>query len=422
MLTADLVQVRRRGDQLMIADLTEEERGRAAVLAGAYLGLARAHVDAGATRGALLEACRAVPVGARDQRLAKGLLKLVLDRCAFEEAGEVDPPGLRRDLFLRAAEARRQGTLDRAALLAAAAAERGTTPEALETALYADLPDAHRLQTFDALPAQGLVDSYQAAQVQAVLLRAVKVTATVRASPAAFRQLFRKLKFLRLLHRIERLPDGKGGVPGGHRLEIDGPFALFESVTKYGLQLALAFPALAACDQWTLDAAVRWGRDLRPMRLLLRGRGAPAAEPARPTEATLPDDVAALLADLQETKSPWRARVSEAVLDLPGVGLCVPDLELHHGRSKKTVYLEVMGFWSRDAVWKRVELVEKGMPHPLVFAVSKHLRVSEEALDDAASGVLYVYSRKMNATAVLERVERAAAAAAGAGGGRRAKR
>jgi predicted nuclease of restriction endonuclease-like RecB superfamily len=453
LLTADLVHVRRRGDQLAIVPLSEEERGRAAELAAAYVGLARAHV--GATRGAFVEANRSVSVGAREQRLAKGLQKLVLDRCTFEEGAAVEPAELRRELFLQAAAARRNGDFDRGALLAAVAAARATTPAEIEGALYADLPDAHLLRAFDPIAPAALVAGYEAAQVQAVLLRAVKVTAVVRAQPAVYRYLFRRLKFLRLLHRIDRLPapasrggelpspkpiargvgpsqgptkppasgggelrspkpiaGGVGPSQGptkkvGYRIEIDGPFALFESVTKYGLQLALAFPALAACDEWSLDADVRWGRDLRPLRLSVRGR---AAEGEAGT-AELPDDVAALLDQLRETKGPWRAQISETILELPGVGLCIPDLELTHRTTGQVVHVEVMGFWSRDAVWKRIELVERGLPHPIVFALSKHLRVSEEALDEDKTSVLYVYSRTMNARAVLEHADRAAAKA-----------
>jgi predicted nuclease of restriction endonuclease-like RecB superfamily len=399
LLTADLVHVRRRGDQLQLAPLGPEDLRRAGELAQAYVGLARAHV--GLQRGAFLDACRGVAVAARDQRLAKGLHKLVLDRCTFEEGSAHDPAELRRDLFLRAARARHEGTFDRAALLETLAGERGADAAAIEAALYADLPDAHLLREFEAIAPEALVAGYQAAQVQAVLLRAVKVTALVRGAPAAYRFLFRRLKFLRLLHRIERLPDGKKG-PTGYRIEIDGPFALFESVTKYGLQLALAFPALAACEAWSVEAQVRWGRDARPLRFLVRGEGGIDDD----LEAGLPDEVAALLAQLREAKSPWKAKVSEAVLELPGVGLCVPDLELTRG--KTTVYLEVLGFWSRDAVWKRIELIKSGLPHRMVFAVSKHLRVSEEALGDEDAAALYVYSRTMNAKAVLEKVERAA--------------
>jgi uncharacterized protein len=406
LLTADLVHTRRRGDRLTVVPLGEVDRSRARELAATYLDLARAHL--GATRGALLEACRAVVVGPREQRLARGLLKLVLDRCQFEEGGGLDPAALRDELFSAAAVARRSETLgqgfDRAALLAATAAHHQVTVEEVERALYSDLPDAHLVREFQGVSPDGLVEGYDLAQVQAVLLRAVKVTATVRAAPAAYRYLFRRLKFLRLLHRIHRLPERRGGLPGGYAVEIDGPFALFESVTKYGLQLALAFPAIAACAEWALAADLRWGREARPLRFELRGE---TSTPLATPEDGLPEEVAALLGQLRATDTPWRAAVSATVLDLPGAGLCVPDLELTHSGSGKTVYLEVLGFWSREAVWKRVELVERGLPYPLVFAVSKRLRVSEEALGDQHPAALYVYSKTMSARAVLERVEAA---------------
>jgi uncharacterized protein len=406
LLTADLVHTRRRGDRLTVVPLAERDRTRARELAAAYLDLGRAHV--GLTRGALLEACRAVAASARERRLARGLLKLVLDRCRFEEGTALEPAALRAELFTAAAEARRNEStrdgFDRTTLVAAAAARRGVSADEIERALYADLPDAHLLREFDALSPEALVTSYELAQVQAVLLRAVKVTATVRGGPAAYRYLFRRLKFLRLLHRIHRLPERRGGLPGGYAVEIDGPYALFESVTRYGLQLALAFPAIAACTDWAVAADLRWGREGRPLRFELAGRT--ASPPGR--EDALPDEVGALLAELRAADTPWRAGPSAAVLDLPGAGLCIPDLELTHATSGQTVYLEVLGFWSRQAVWQRIELVERGLPYPLVFAVSKHLRVSEEALGDEHPAALYVYNRSMSARPVLERVAAAA--------------
>jgi predicted nuclease of restriction endonuclease-like RecB superfamily len=86
----------------------------------------------------------------------------------------------------------------------------------------------------------------------------------------------------------------------------------------------------------------------------------------------------------------------------------VPDVQFVHQETGQTVYLEVLGFWSRDAVWKRIELARKGLA-AVVFAVSKQLRVSEEALDQGLPAALYVYARVMNAHAVLHRVEEVAA-------------
>jgi 3'-phosphoadenosine 5'-phosphosulfate sulfotransferase len=56
-------------------------------------------------------------------------------------------------------------------------------------------------------------------------------------------------------------------------------------------------------------------------------------------------------------------------------------------------------------VWKRVELIEQGLDERIVFAVGKHLRVSEAVLDDDVPGALYVYKRTMAPKAILERVE-----------------
>ena len=110
------------------------------------------------------------------------------------------------------------------------------------------------------------------------------------------------------------------------------------------------------------------------------------------------------------------------MLDLPGHGVCVPDLTFRHRRTRRVVHLEVMGYWSRDAVWRRVELVQAGLGEPIVFAVGQQLRVSEAVLDGELPGALYVYKRTMSAKAVVERVEAVAAAAAATGAGGRAGR
>ena len=81
----------------------------------------------------------------------------------------------------------------------------------------------------------------------------------------------------------------------------------------------------------------------------------------------------------------------------------MPDLVFTRGKVK--VYLEVMGFWSRAAVWQRVELIEKGLDQPVLFAVPKKLRVSEAVLGDDVPGALYVYKGVMSVKAIEERLD-----------------
>jgi len=396
-LTADLVRVARHQDLLTVRPLQGATRRRAVELAGALVDLARAHV--GCPRAELDEALAALEVSPRDRRLSEGLAKLVLDRCAFAMAPGVEPVALRRDVFREAAKARRAtphgSVFDREGLVARLAPAHGLTPPGLDDALFADLASAHRLLAFEGLPAEALVAEYDRGQVQAVLLRALRVGVTVHAGHAsAYRRLFHRAKFLRLLYRLARL-DG-----GGYRLELDGPYSLFDAVTKYGVQLALLVPALDACDRWELEADVAWGRERERLRFLAVGGRDPHFEDAEP--APLPDDVAALVHRFQALDTPWQVEPFPEILDLPGVGLCVPDLVFRHRGTGEVAYLEVLGFWSREAVFRRVDLVQAGLPYRVLFAVSERLRVSADVLPEQAPGALYVYKGVMSARRVAE--------------------
>ena len=408
MLTADLVNARRYKGELRITKLEGANRERATELAAIYLAIAHDHV--GRTRDELEAAWDAVTADDASARLSAGIRKLVEDGCDLDSEPDVDPTEIRRDVFLRAAAARKAlgegDRLDRMTVLAEVGAARGTDAATVERLLYADLKGAHVVQTAPVLAAADLVARYDMAQAQAVLLRAVKVTCDVRCASAGLtRALFRKLKFLRLLHTIIPLDDDR------YRIEIDGPFSLFESVTKYGLKLAMLLPTLSEVDAWALEADLRWGKERE--HLVFRAAGETASTVTvngkkERAEAHLTDEVAALLAAVRGMETPWSVKPAATVLDLPGIGLSVPDLVFTHETTKKKVYVEVMGYWSRDAVWKRVELIEQGMRHRVLFAVSSRLRVSEQVLPDEAPGALYVYKGTMSPKAVLEKVARIA--------------
>ncbi|MBZ0117739.1 MAG: DUF790 family protein [Sandaracinaceae bacterium] len=340
----------------------------------------------------------------RGRRLApraqarRGLRKLVEDALVFDVALETSPVELRREVFEQAARVRRElpedGKFDREEVLRAAAAAREMSAADLERGLYADLRSAHVLEEVGPVSPRALVERYDLEQARAVLLKAVRVTVRLRgASPAAVRALFRKLKFHRLLYRVERMPDG-------FVIEIDGPYSLFDQVTKYGLSLAIALPALTSCGRWELQASLRWGRDSTPLAFHLEGDARGGDEtPERP-----PDEVQALLDRFAERKGEWRAEAASEILDLPGVGVCVPDLRFIHDDGS-AVFLEVLGFWSRDAVWRRVELAKKGLGAKVLFAVSSRLRVSEGVLGEDEDAALYVYKGAMSPKAIEAKLD-----------------
>jgi hypothetical protein len=396
-LTADLVRGRIKGADLIVKPLSGKEAARAVELLTDMRALLLAGI--GESRADIDDALGAIPHEAREAKLVLGLRKLVDDRCVFDSDESIDAPTLRRDVFAAAATARREGAFDRAAVFARVAETHGLTPAVVEAGLYGDLRAAARLVSVEAFDPETLARGFDVLQAQAVLLRAVRLSVTLRKpSPDAARALFRRLKFLRLLATITPTSEG-------FLLAIDGPFSLFESVTKYGLSLALLIPVLEELPSYDLVAEIRWGKERKPLRFSFEGgTGKLAGGP----EARLLPEVEALKTAFDGLKSGWSCSLAEEILPVEGFGVCIPDLVFQRKKARGAagrVYLEIMGYWSRDAVWKRVELVEKGLREPVLFAVSERLRVSEEVLPEGGSGRLYVYKGALSARRILEHVE-----------------
>jgi uncharacterized protein len=398
-LTADLVNARRRGAELHLTKVTDETRARARDLAALLVAIFRDGI--GQTREEVDAALSAVEADPRHHRLKAGLIKLLDDRATWSVTSNFSPELVRREVFSRATAARASldpgERFDRGRVLTAAASALQSDPEAIERALYADLRSMSVLSAFETVSPDSLVPEYESGQAQAVLLRAVRVTIDMRLhSPGALRALFRRLKFLGLLHTVNSSEEG-------YQICVDGPLSLFDSVTKYGQKMALLVPMLDGCGSWKLAADVRWGKDRTPLTFRASGGGGSVAnEPSR-KEPAMPDEIAALAKSFAGLGTEWRVTESRVVLDLPGTGLCVPDLLF--SRKGQKIYFEVLGFWSREAVFRRVDLVRRGLSEKILFAVSSRLRVSPEVLDEDASGALYVFKGAMSARAVAERLE-----------------
>lgn len=396
MLSADLVRVRRRGEELFLTTIKGTERPEIEGIAEGILQILEMSV--GQTWDEVGESLGAVERSPRLEKVWAGLKKLALDDSKFGTPLDVDARSLRGEVFSLASRSRKGATAEqpfvREEVLTKVAAELGVDVEAVEEGLFSDLKGAARLTTSTKLSPEGLVESYELAQIQGILLRAVRLRAEVEcSSPDQARILFQKLKFRQLLFRIEAKESGV------YQLEIEGPFSLFDSVTKYGLNLALVVPILKECRRAELSADLLWGKERKKLSFKTTLQGGEDGAPAE-----LRSDVKTLLQALEKQKSPFAAAPAREIFNIPGMGICVPDLKLS-APGRDDVFVEVLGYWSREAVWKRVEWAESGAPKRVIFAVSSRLRVSEEVLPRESGAALYVYKGTMSAPALLRQVE-----------------
>lgn len=378
MLTADLLRASSRGGVVRPHWLpttgpgAEAARARAAEL----IDLFQAHV--GRPRGALDEAIEARVAGRPDPKLDRGLVKLLEDRSTFRGLSPDEAAARRRAVFAAAAEARRaadparDAPFDRAAVLAGVAAALGTTPARLDAELYGDLRENEVLEAWDALGPDELVERYNLALAQAVLLRALRLRVRVeRADPPRLRQLLRHVKFHGLLTEARREGDAV-------LLELDGPLSIFSATPRYGVKMAGFLPALLLCEAWALEAEVQLGHARHRRRFVL-DPGAGLRSRARDAGAWLPELVEAFERRFAEVAPEWRIDRAVPLLNLGGEVL-VPDFRFVHAESGFEACLEVLGYWRRGAVDRRLAaLREHGAPR-LVLALDPSLKVGKEHL------------------------------------------
>jgi len=403
MLTGKLVRVRTLKNKLVPLYLEPDD---GAWLRTAQQLLAVYRDSSGRTRGEVEAELGELAGEGPGQLVQQGLAKLLEDRCDFEVTSDL-PPDVVREATFRTAAIRRaewvksKTPFDRLAVLQDVSTALGFSVELVEKALFADLYDEQRILKFDNCTAGQLLDRYNVALAQAVLLRCTGLEARVwNESPARFRQLFRALKFHRLIATV-RPADG-----GSYVLKLDGPLSLFSSTQKYGLQLAMFLPTLLLCKTFDLSADILWGKEKKPRVFTLS-----AADGLRSHLGDfgmhVPAELRTLLANLAANPGDWAISEDPHPIPLDGA-TWVPDFLLTHTRKKKQVHVELVGFWRKAKVEQLYQRLKKAVPKQFVLIVSDQFRGDEG--DEWASGPeVYRYKR----TPIAAEVLKTAAAVAG---------
>lgn len=402
MLPSRLARTRRVGQRIELLSLRPQERAMALQWATsllsatqACLGQTRAHWEK------VLQPWLQVP--ASQKKMSLGLQRILEDRLVFENQSGPDPFSLREATFTKASQwpwnQAKDWTHLREQILQETAADFSLSAHQLEDTLWSDRTECNILQKIEWSSPEELVLAYEEAQVPAILLCATRLVVEVSCATAQdYRTLFQKIRFLQLLPWI--LPTSSG-----YRITLEGPFGLFQSTTKYGMQLALLVPFLRQCPSVSLQAHLLWGSHKQPLEFFWEHHSSFSSPPV-PTLVN--EEWASFFHQWKKLATSWTVSPCQELLSAPNGNVLVPDLQFSHTETGEVIYLEILGFWSREAVWKRIEWVQQGLPYRLLFAVNKRLRVSEEALDEQASSHLYVHNGTFSARLIHDHLEQMA--------------
>ncbi|MCP4499829.1 MAG: DUF790 family protein [Deltaproteobacteria bacterium] len=400
MLTVDLARPLVRKGELTVRRLTPKLRERLLEHALVILDVTKGCV--GLSYGEWKAAMDDIRGDARDKWMLDGLKKLAQDHCSFDERALFDAGAVREALFLAASKERASG-FDRAELLERVwreefAAEHSL--DAFEAGLFSDLKDAHIMQKFGEIDDSELVKLWHRGQAQAIMLRADRVEVDVApSSPKAMRTLLQFMKFHRLLFEASPVVV-KTGEDARWKLVIEGPMSMFQSTSKYGLRLALLLNALEMTGEAKLKAQVRWGKERKECTFSWESKGLEDALVLDERE-----EIVKILREFKEPQAGWQAKVAAKIL--PGVNqVVVPDIRfVHDDDAKSDVWLELLGFWSREAVIRRVDWAEANPKQHVIFAYSEKLRVSERMLDAKPSSRLLPFKGVLRKSSILDALQ-----------------
>lgn len=328
-------------------------------------------------------------------RAADGVAYVLSRRFKSEVDAKLDPAKVRTVTF---EEGARDELFDRDAALTRAAARFTVSVDELRRALFADRPNRRRIiPPPSPVSATDIVERYNLALVQGLLLRSERVTVEVREHVRAVVR-FAKLSGLLCTYAV-----GENGT----RLEVSGPLSILRHTTKYGFALASFFPAVVATTGFRLEA-----------RCVLKGEPIVVHIDATDRIARthkLPKDAdsaveRALARDVGRLGTPW-SLVREADAITIGGRAFFPDFTLRH-RDGFLVLVEVVGFYTPEYLRSKLEALRGAASRPLVVCIDETL-----ACDDGeVPGTVLRFRKRVDAGSLIAAADRLRDLASGTSG------
>ncbi|MEC7985194.1 MAG: DUF790 family protein [Myxococcota bacterium] len=341
-----------------------------------------------------------------DHKVFKGFAKVLFDRSRFSipTLPLEDPPTasqIREEVFTLAAQ---EGPYSPHGILQSrssvqevwelVARKYGCEVEALQHYLYSDLRDMHRLQDISSFnSSQALIQRYNIALCQAILLRATELNIELKSvAPKWLRYLFHVIKFHKLMFTLEK----KGEILS---LKLDGPQSLFKQSTRYGMQLALFFPALLLVPSpWSLEGKILWN-NRRKKFVLSHEAGLKSHYSER---GVWRSDAEVVFEDrFQKSENGWSIQEG-TLLKLKGQRLLIPDFCFQKGKQK--VYMEIVGFWRKGQLSKLIS----SAPKNLILAVSKRLAGDKSTIPKSLEDRVIPFAEVIPLNKVVKALDRIA--------------
>ncbi len=323
----------------------------------------------GKTRSELLSESKLVIEQSNcNSMITSGLEKLLLDRTKFNTDTQEELLNFRQELFSFTSELHNHGNFQNLDTYYQSIANKfQKNISDIQNQLYSDHPLNQPVSQFKPLSPERLLHRYNCAQVQGLFIHCEHLTIKiVNPDPAHLRQLFKYLRFYQLLAQITELND-----TSGFQIRIDGPLSLFFQTQKYGINLALFFPAILHQKEWQLTASIQLKNRTVPLQLELN-QTCKILSHYNHFMAYIPEEVTSFQKNFAKKMPSWNIQPSDRLISLPGDTYCFPDYTLTN-EIGLTVDLELFHAWHSTPLIYRLKQLEQTKQPGLLLGVCKKL-------------------------------------------------
>ena len=314
-------------------------------------------------------------------------IRVLTRHCGSRRVSAVPPRRARAAVFVEAARSH----AERAVVLARTAAVLGLAADDLAEALFADLPGERLVAApEDPMSPGELALRTNLAIAQGLLFRSTALRIEMEGNARA---VVRHAKLRGLICTVVPCDDQRGTA-----LELSGPYALFRRTLVYGRALSEILPQLAWCDRFTLRAECA----LRERAMVLQLDSRDPILPGKPPrlydsklEERFARDFRRLAPDWDVIREPEPVRAGDALI--------FPDFALRHRGDGRRWLVEIVGFWTREYVERKLARLRAADVPNLVLCVDESRNCADAAVP--ASSRLVRFHRWIDATAVLRLIE-----------------
>jgi predicted nuclease of restriction endonuclease-like RecB superfamily len=173
--------------------------------------------------------------------------------------------------------------------------------------------------------------------------------------------------------------------------------------------MALFLPWVLHCQDFRLDAELRWGPRREPRTFHLEARDGLISHLAD-TGTYVPPEIQSFVDRFRQVAPAWEVSEATELVELGREGVWVPDFRFIHKATGLDVFVEVLGFWKRSSLERLLRLLPRYGPDRYVLAISDRLKVDNEALG-ALTGPVLKFREIPNAPELAALLDRFAAGA-----------